>query len=125
MGKDGRKIIITTVHGLEYSAELQKELNGIGQRQDADAQIVKLKQEMKEGKNAHLLLENDVLFKRGYDTDNWKVIIPNGMANRLSRETHEVYGHMHRIISEVVCTRNICQREKPIDFQTDGPMTSH
>lgn len=58
-----------------------------------DAWIAKLKQREEMRLNPHLLIENGIVFTRGSNTENWKVIIPSDMAQVLTQETHEMYGH--------------------------------
>lgn len=84
---------ITAVYKLEYCAELRNYLKRIGKKQDTDARIEKVKRDWTTNSNPHLLVEVDILFTRGSDVENCKLIVPSGMARSMTRKMHEIYGH--------------------------------
>lgn len=133
------KISINVMKETQYSPELSKSLKELAKLQQSDDQltrIIKLN-------NEHVTKKNNITFSRNSTEHNWRIVIPNQITRKLTKETHEIMGHpgryktyqalqetctfknMHKITAEIVKNCDICQRSKPVNFNTAGPTRSH
>lgn len=132
-------ISINKIKKAEYSVELRKLIENLAKLQQSD---IKLKRIIN-AKNEYVKLNENIVFVKGKTENNWRVVIPGQIANRLTQETHEIMGHpgryktyhalkgicifknMHKIAALIVRNCDSCQRSKPINYQSSGPTKSH
>jgi len=87
-----KRISINKMETYNYSLELKAMILEIGKWQDSDPLIKK-----KHNKTSTHITKNDVvIFTKNKITDNWRVVVPQQIASRLTQETHEIMGHPSR-----------------------------
>jgi len=131
------KIKLNKISTLLINKQLIEKMRNIAQEQTKDKHIKKMKE------SEHLTKMNGIIVVRHKITDRWKVVIPSHLAKDLIIETHANTGHpgrfktyhalkdtctfqnMQKLIAEVIKNCDLCQRNKPINYNASGKSISH
>lgn len=134
-----KKISINAIKEITYSKELVDNLKVIGELQNTDQYSKKLRSK----KSLFTTTKDGITFTRAKITDQWRVIMPEQIQERIIRETHRTMGHpgkfktfhilnnictfknMSRAIAQVIKTCDECQRNKPLNFKAAGNIMAH
>lgn len=133
------RISLNKINQIKFSEELIKNIKNIAKIQEMDENLKKLKDK----ETDHITTKNNIIFIRRSKSEGWKLAIPSQISDQLTKETHTTMGHPGRLktyhaLKDMCSFRNMaktvativkhcdsCQRSKPINFQANGPATSH
>jgi len=109
----------------------------LSELQRMDKHIIK----QREKQSPNTKIEKGILFVK--NKDEWQAAIPDQPAKMLTRETHVLFGHpgrykrfhllrevcifrnMQKTVINMIRTCDLCQRNKPLNYKADGPITAH
>uniref|UniRef100_A0A2S2NBD6 RNA-directed DNA polymerase n=1 Tax=Schizaphis graminum TaxID=13262 RepID=A0A2S2NBD6_SCHGA len=132
-----KRIVLYKIDTSKYSKELTRALERLGELQKMDKHIIK----QREKQSPNTKIEKGVLFVK--NKDEWQAAIPDQLAKMLTRETHILFGHpgryktfhllrevcifrnMQKTVINMIRTCDLCQRNKPLNYKADGPITAH
>lgn len=133
------KIKLNKIKPITFSKELVKILKNIKDEQKKDIRVNRMRNKISE----NITIKNDVIFVRQNQKERWQLAIPSQVAKIMIQETHTAMGHpgryktyhalkevctiknMHRLITQIIRSCDLCQKNKLLNYSTKGKMTTY